>query len=147
MVRVRVILLQGELKFSPKVYPHNIQTFNLNSNGDWELKDKSMECKCLGKLFESEDDAFRSVRNIIAATLATMKMHSKSVGSLFEKMIRRLLMNTLNTSLLSKGPPRAPRLAKERILKPAEKQLSRATGDQTSIAPRAKNMQRVYFTI
>ena len=67
MVRIRVILLQGVLKFSPKVLPQNIQTFNYSTNGDWELKDKSIECKCFGKLFESEDDAFRSIRNFIAA--------------------------------------------------------------------------------
>lgn len=77
MVRVRVILLQGELKFSPKVLPNNIQTLNYNTNGDWELKDKSIECKCFGKLFESEDNAFRSIRNFIAALEGIRKIKFK----------------------------------------------------------------------
>ena len=129
MVRVLVILLQGELKFSPKVYLQNIQTFNLNSNGDWELKDKSMECKCMGKLFESEDDAFRSVRNFIAATLAIRKIKFKgeilglrfsSDENAFKKcrfFVREddmeITHEYIEYKLVKQRAPRAPRLQKK----------------------------------
>ena len=59
----KIILLQGEFKFKPKLLDNQINRFNNDLN--WDIQKNKIECNCIGIPFNDEKTAFKGILDLI----------------------------------------------------------------------------------
>lgn len=137
----KIILLQGDFKFRPKLTDQQINEYKRDHNyHDFDISTETITCNCLLKMFNNIDDAFKDVHYFIRKNRGQKFKYRKEILGLMENNNRfekvkffiangKVKHSNLDFRLVRIGKPRGPRA-------PREQQAQTQTQTQRSQAPR-----------